>query len=476
LNPASAFVKAAMAIYDIVMFFINQGSQVVELVNAVIEAITAIASGAVGGAAKLVENALARSLPVVIGFLASLLGVSGLAKKVQNIVKKIRSRIDKAIDKVLKKAKSLFKGKKGKKKNKKDTSISSDDKKKHEAIANKIYEKLKTDEETSAVFNQYFKSKRKQANQLKKYYSRQLKKGIKLTVDLEKIKPKSNQKFGLNIRVLIKPNDTKRNYVIFHKEGELESPINNLIERALEMVSDKFYQGKNEENEEDEENDPLPRGIQRTIASIQSDYRRATTGNNNVIEVGGNQFFVDQARNNYVYPYDVAQAAGITKKNGKITTDKEVKGYEYSKFNLSVGHLLSLLRNIHENRSAPVNYTAMLIASLAAEPFRYSPSHITNLIMFNNYEDRNKPAFDVMAMTTGGTDPRSSKNIEKDPKKKGTVPKKVRERQISIVKNDRQLYQRLENYYDSNKAKIKNENHFIEKFRNIIQDYLNKIN
>ncbi|MEQ9235910.1 eCIS core domain-containing protein [Coleofasciculus sp. E2-BRE-01] len=123
LNPASAFVKAAMAIYDIVMFFINQGSQVVELVNAVIEAITAIASGAVGGAAKLVENALVRSLPVVIGFLASLLGISGLAKKVQNIVKKIRSRIDKAIDKVLKKAKSLFKGKKGKgNKDKKGTS------------------------------------------------------------------------------------------------------------------------------------------------------------------------------------------------------------------------------------------------------------------------------------------------------------------------------------------------------------------
>jgi hypothetical protein len=109
LNPASAFVKAAMAIYDIVMFFINQGSQVVELVNAVIEAITAIASGAVGGAAKLVENALARSLPVVIGFLASLLGISGLAKKVQGIVKKIRSRIDKAIDKVLKKAKKFSK-------------------------------------------------------------------------------------------------------------------------------------------------------------------------------------------------------------------------------------------------------------------------------------------------------------------------------------------------------------------------------
>ncbi|AFZ26218.1 hypothetical protein Cylst_4112 [Cylindrospermum stagnale PCC 7417] len=114
LNPASAFVKAAMAIYDIVMFFINSGSQIMDLVNAIIDAVSAIASGAVGGAAKLVEDALAKSLPVVIGFLASLLGVGNLAKKVQGIVEKIRLRIDQAIEKLLQKAKKLFKGKKGK--------------------------------------------------------------------------------------------------------------------------------------------------------------------------------------------------------------------------------------------------------------------------------------------------------------------------------------------------------------------------
>ncbi|NEP23535.1 DUF4157 domain-containing protein [Moorena sp. SIO3I6] len=114
LNPASAFVKAAMAIYDIIMFFINRGSQVLELVNAVVDAVSAIASGAVGGAAKLVENALAKAVPVVIGFLASLLGIGGLAKKVENIIGKIRQRIDQAIDKVLLKARGLFNGKKGK--------------------------------------------------------------------------------------------------------------------------------------------------------------------------------------------------------------------------------------------------------------------------------------------------------------------------------------------------------------------------
>ncbi len=108
LNPASAFVKAAMAIYDIIMFFVNRGSQVLELVNSVVDAVAAIASGAVGGAAKLVENALSRALPVVIGFLASLLGIGGLAKKVEKIIGRIRQRIDKAIDKVLLKAKKAF--------------------------------------------------------------------------------------------------------------------------------------------------------------------------------------------------------------------------------------------------------------------------------------------------------------------------------------------------------------------------------
>jgi len=114
LNPASGLVRAAIAIYDIVIFFVNRGSQVVELVNAVIGSVKAIASGAVGNAAKLVESALARSVPVLIGFMASLLGIGGLAKRVQGIVGKVRDRIDKAIDKVLLKAKSLFKGEKGK--------------------------------------------------------------------------------------------------------------------------------------------------------------------------------------------------------------------------------------------------------------------------------------------------------------------------------------------------------------------------
>ena len=121
LSPVGAFIKAATAIYDIIMFFVERATQIGEFVNSVLDAVGAIASGAIGGAAKLVENALAKSLPVLIGLLASLAGVTGVAKKVQGIIKRIRGRIDKAIDKLLLKAKKAFKtavkkGKKGLKK------------------------------------------------------------------------------------------------------------------------------------------------------------------------------------------------------------------------------------------------------------------------------------------------------------------------------------------------------------------------
>jgi len=152
-----------------------------------------------------------------------------------------------------------------------------------------------------------------------------------------------------------------------------------------------------------------------------------------------------------------------------------VTGYEYSRFSdVTLGSLLNLLTNIDANRSTELRRTAMLIASLAAQPFRYGLSHITNLLAFNDSFDSDQPAFSVMAMTTGGTDPRSSKNVEQDPNKKGTVSNKVRRRQIDIVKNDGNLYKRLENYYSTNASKMK-DSQIIQKFQNIIHDYLNKI-
>ncbi len=104
LNPASAFVKACMAIYDIVMFFVNRAAQIASLIQAVLGALAAIASGAIGALASAVEGALASALPVAISFLASLLGLGGISQKIREIIERIQAPINSAIDWIINQA------------------------------------------------------------------------------------------------------------------------------------------------------------------------------------------------------------------------------------------------------------------------------------------------------------------------------------------------------------------------------------
>jgi hypothetical protein len=101
LNPAAAFIKACKAIYDIVMFIVERGSQIMEFVNSVIDSIGAIARGQLSVAAEKVEGALARALPLAIGFLASLLGLSGISDKIRETIDKVRKPIEKVVDTVV---------------------------------------------------------------------------------------------------------------------------------------------------------------------------------------------------------------------------------------------------------------------------------------------------------------------------------------------------------------------------------------
>lgn len=101
LNPASAFVRAVKGIIDIVTFIVNQGAQIVDFVNAVLDAVVAIANGAKAGVPKMVETALASSVPLLIGFLAALVGVGGLANKVKQVFHAVSRPVNRAIDKIV---------------------------------------------------------------------------------------------------------------------------------------------------------------------------------------------------------------------------------------------------------------------------------------------------------------------------------------------------------------------------------------
>ncbi|MFL6117411.1 MAG: hypothetical protein ACJ786_39575 [Catenulispora sp.] len=112
LNPASAFVKACKMIIDIVTFIVERGAQIIAFVNAVLDAVIAIAGGGTGGVPTLIETALAMSIPVLIGALAAILGIGGIAEKVkkffQSLTKPVMKAVDWVVDKIVTLAKKLW--------------------------------------------------------------------------------------------------------------------------------------------------------------------------------------------------------------------------------------------------------------------------------------------------------------------------------------------------------------------------------
>ncbi|MFD7068488.1 hypothetical protein ACFV97_14835, partial [Streptomyces sp. NPDC059913] len=116
-NPASAFVRAVKGIIDIVTFIVNQGAQIVDFVNAVLDAVIAIANGGTASVPKMVETALATSIPLLIGLLASLLGINGLANKVKSVFHTVAKPVNRAIDKIINLITKKGKALQGKRKN-----------------------------------------------------------------------------------------------------------------------------------------------------------------------------------------------------------------------------------------------------------------------------------------------------------------------------------------------------------------------
>jgi hypothetical protein len=112
LNPAAAFIKACKMIYDVIMFIIERGAEIMDFVRSILDSIGAIAKGAIGVVAEKVEGSLAKALPLAISFLASLLGLGGISEKIHEVIQKVQAPIGKAVDFVVmgavKGAKKLF--------------------------------------------------------------------------------------------------------------------------------------------------------------------------------------------------------------------------------------------------------------------------------------------------------------------------------------------------------------------------------
>jgi hypothetical protein len=103
-NPAGAIVQAIMMIYNVVTWVIENASRILSLVEAVVNSVSAIADGNIGGAATWIENALAGAVPMVIGLLAGLVGLGGISGKIREFITKTQAKVRAAVLGWLKKA------------------------------------------------------------------------------------------------------------------------------------------------------------------------------------------------------------------------------------------------------------------------------------------------------------------------------------------------------------------------------------
>ena len=117
LNPAAAFVKACKLIYDVVMFFVSNGERIMAFVNTVLDSVADIVRGNVGGVVAKIENVLGQMVPLLISFLASVLGLGNIGAKIREIVDGLQRPVTRAVDWIigqgLKLAGPLIRGVKG---------------------------------------------------------------------------------------------------------------------------------------------------------------------------------------------------------------------------------------------------------------------------------------------------------------------------------------------------------------------------
>jgi len=101
LLPAAALLEAVHSTYTTVMFFLERARQLGEVVTAFLDSVATIAAGKTTDAAKKVEGVMSGLVPLIIGFLASLVGLDKLSGAIQNLLKKLRKPVDLLINKLV---------------------------------------------------------------------------------------------------------------------------------------------------------------------------------------------------------------------------------------------------------------------------------------------------------------------------------------------------------------------------------------
>jgi len=231
-NPVGAIIQAIQAIYNVVMFFKERWEQIKSFAQSVFKSIQNIAAGKVGAAASLIEQSLASTIPIIIAFLARLLGLGGIVGKVKGVIKKIKQPIDVAVDKVIgwlvKMARKAWKEIKkivGKLVPKQNKAPLNKVEQQHAIYGKDAAREMANPPKKPKSYEELRKEKQKQAKTLEGKYNSKLKRSVKMRIIFQP--PEEDKKDNnLDFHVHIGPNDFDTDSAVKWNFGSIAPDVN----------------------------------------------------------------------------------------------------------------------------------------------------------------------------------------------------------------------------------------------------------
>lgn len=106
LDPTGimAVINGAIALYNAVQSFIKYLREMLEVVNSFVNGVADIAKGNVTTAANYLERTMGDAMPIVIGFLANQVGLSGIGARVGEMIISVQQMVDEALTWLVNKA------------------------------------------------------------------------------------------------------------------------------------------------------------------------------------------------------------------------------------------------------------------------------------------------------------------------------------------------------------------------------------
>jgi hypothetical protein len=101
LSPVGAVIQSIIKTYTTIKFFIDKINQMLEFVESIVNSIASIAAGAIGAAANFIEKTMAKTIPLILDFLARFIGLGNVGEHVQKTIKKLQGGVDGMLDKAV---------------------------------------------------------------------------------------------------------------------------------------------------------------------------------------------------------------------------------------------------------------------------------------------------------------------------------------------------------------------------------------